>query len=807
MMKTNIPIRSLLVLLLYLVCSHTGYSQGNKLRSLQDHFEKYTSKTLQEKLFMHTDKSSYLAGETMWFKLYNVEGATNTPLDMSKIAYVEVLDKENNPVLQTKVALADGNNSGSLFLPTSLNSGHYVVRTYTNWMKNFSPDFYFEKQLTIINTFKKLGLTTQDLSVTYDVQFFPEGGHLVKGLESKVAFRAVDKHGKGQKFEGTVLNQRNDTVAHIYTHKFGIGTFYLTPVQGDTYRAVLHGSEGQVITRNLPAAQDRGLVMHLAEAGPEELLVTVRTMPSAVALEPQAVYLLAHTRHETKVADMRLLDNQGEASFRVAKNLLGEGISHFTVFNGAKQPLGERLYFKRPQQGLRIAAGTNREHFAVRSPVMLDVISQDLVGTVMAADMSVAVYKADSLQTGGGPDIMSYLWLTSDLKGTVESPEYYFTQRGAEADIALDNLMLTHGWRRFRWENMAEQPSLGLSHVPEYNGHLIRAKVTNSHTGKPAPGVLTFLSSPSRTISLYNSRSNQKGEVLFDVKNYYGPRDLVIQAATGGDTTYRIQVENPFSDAASTFQLPRFDLPERLQQQLLGNSIHLQVQNYHVSPAAYKLKAPAVDSTAFYGTPDRVFHLDAYTRFPVMEEVMREYVQPVMVRKRQGRFQFYVLDGPRKTFMQEEPLVLLDGVPVLNTDKIMAFDPRKIKRLDVISQKYYHGIKDYSGIVSYVTYSGDLAGFEVNADALMVEYEGMQQQREFYSPQYDHPQLLESRVPDLRNLLYWSPNLKTNEQGRQQVKFYTSDQAGTYVVEVQGLSKDGKAGSARYTFEVKQPVL
>ncbi|WP_157578521.1 hypothetical protein [Pontibacter roseus] len=806
-MRTFIPIKSLLLLGLYLICSQSVYSQEDKLKSLKADFEIYANKTLQEKLYMHTDKSAYLAGETMWFKLYNVDAISNSPINMSKVAYVEVLDKENNPVLQTKVSMSQGNSGGSLFLPATLNSGNYVIRAYTNWMKNFSSDYFFEKPLTIVNTFKKLGLGAEDLSVTYDVQFFPEGGQLVNGLESRVAFKAVDKHGKGLKFEGIVLNQRNDTVAHVHTHKFGIGNFYMTPAQGDTYKAVLHGPEGQIITRELPKAYDRGMVMHLTEAGPEELRVTVRAIPATAGLEPQVVYLLAHTRHEAKVADMRLLDHQGEATFAVAKSALGEGISHLTVFNGAKQPLAERLYFKRPQQGLRIQAATDRKEFALRAPVDLKLEANSLMGTAAVADMSVAVYKVDSLNAYGQQGIMSYLWLTSDLKGSIETPDYYFTERGAEADIALDNLMLTHGWRRFKWENVLQNGPVALAHVPEYGGHLIRAKVTDAKTGKPAQRVLTYLSSPSRMVRLYNSRSNQQGEVLFDVKNYYGSNDILLQAAPSGDTTYKVQVENPFSAAAPSTKLPVFDLSERLQQHLQASSIHLQVQNHHVPPASYRLSAPVTDSAAFYGKPDRVFLLDAYTRFPVMEEVMREYVQPVMVRKRQGKYHFYVLDGPRNTYMEEEPLVLLDGIPVLDTDKIMAVDPRKVERLEVISRKYFHGTQDYSGVVSFITYAGDMAGLEIDPTALLVEYEGMQLQREFYSPKYDSQEQAQSKLPDLRNLLYWSSNLQTDREGKRQLRFYTSDQEGTYVVEVQGLTKDGKAGSGRYTFEVKQRVL
>ncbi|MDX5436179.1 MAG: hypothetical protein LPK03_03250, partial [Pontibacter sp.] len=184
-----------------------------------------------------------------------------------------------------------------------------------------------------------------------------------------------------------------------------------------------------------------------------------------------------------------------------------------------------------------------------------------------------------------------------------------------------------------------------------------------------------------------------------------------------------------------------------------------------------------------------------------------EYVQPVMVRKRQGRFHFFVVDHPRKTLFEEQPLILLDGVPVFNTDKIMAFDPRKVQRLDVMSRRYYLGSSVFSGVLSYTTYAGDMQGFDVDPKALMQEYEGLQEQREFYSPAYASPEQLNSRRPDLRTMLYWNPKAFTAADGKQNLQFYTSDQPGNYMLVVYGLTDDGLAGTAVHTFEVKQEGL
>ena len=798
-MSSMMRVKFILVLVLSLsVLAHsTAHAQAAGAGSIAVSLDNYKEKTLQEKIFLHSDRDSYLAGELLWFKVYNVDGKSHQPASVSKVAYVEVFDQDQNPVLQAKISLRDGAGNGSFMLPPTLNSGNYLVRAYTNWMKNFSPDLYFEKPITIVNTFKQLGLKQQATSSAFDVQFFPEGGHLVNGLQSVVAFKAADAKGKGVHFDGILLNQANDTLSKFKTHLFGIGRFSFTPVAGHKYRAVLKGADGQVITRELPVAQDKGYTLEVVSADAENLKVTVRTNPLSPAPGYHTLYLLAYTRNSATLAEAAHPDESGKVEFTVPKARLGEGITYFTIFNNNKQPVCERLYFKKPEQLLSLSPQTEHKKYDTRAEVKLTVRS----AADTPANLSVAVYKVDSLQTWQQQSIASYLWLSSELKGTVEEPDYYLTKSGAAAELAQDNLMLTHGWSKFNWNTILGDTPAAYTYAPEYGGHMVAGKVLDAKTKKPAPGIRAYLASPSRHIKLYSAVSGTDGSVLFDAMHFYGKQTLVLQANSRKDSTYTFEIDSPFSAAKPSYRLPHLELTERQEPVLLASSIHLQVQNYYTSQVANNYTLPAFDSTAFYGTPDKSYVLDDYTRFPVMEEVMREYVQPVFVRKRQGRFYFYVVNQPAKAPFDQEPMVLLDGVPVFNTDKIMAMDPRKVQRLDVVSRRYFHGGSTFNGLVSYVTYKGDMAGFEVDPKALLQEYEGMQLEREFYSPVYISEEQRNSRIPDLRNLLYWNPNASVS--GPDNLKFYTSDQTGTYRIVVHGVSDSGQAGTGTFTFVVE----
>ncbi|WP_229311489.1 hypothetical protein [Larkinella rosea] len=765
----------------------------------QKQLEAYRNRALQEKLFVHIDRTFYVAGELMWFKINYVDGSFHKPLSLSKVTYLEVLDKENRPVLQTKVAMAAGGGYGSLFLPTTLASGNYLVRAYTNWMKNFSPDYFFEKTVTIVNTFRKLELPALKDSLTVDVQFFPEGGNLVRKLTSTVGFKTVGSRGKGVDLRGAIVDQTNDTVVRFKPLKFGMGRFEFTPAEGQQYRAVLTDANGKVMIRPFPAIQEQGYTMQVTEAGNGQLRISVNSTTNAAT-----VYLLAHTRLASIQAEQQSIrDNR--ASFTIDKKTLGEGISHLTVFDASRKPVCERLYFKRPERRLAIDTRFTSGALSTREKAVVELTAQDETGKAALADLSVAIYRLDSLQPAESGDIQTYLLMTSDLRGAVESPDYYFSASGSEVAEATDNLMLTQGWRRFRWENVQQLNQPQDEYLPEVNGHFIRGKIVHSGTGMPGRGLSSYLSVPGKHILLYGSRSDSEGRIHFETKDFYGPKDLVAQL-NPKDSIFRIELQNPFFERFASSRLPIFDFSPALKDPLLNRSISMQAQNAYYRGNLSRYQPPKVDSIPFYGVANEKYLLDDFTRFPVMEEIFREYVPGVMARKRRDGYTISVLDVQHKLFFDASPMALLDGVPIFSMDRVMEIDPRKVQKLEVMTRRYIVGPLVFDGLISFTTYKGDLAGYRPDAKALLADYEGLQVPRDFYVPRYDTPQKSGSRLPDLRNLLHWAPSVKLNDQGKAQLEFYTSDEDGTYRFVINGIAVDGRTGGKQGTFEVTKVI-
>lgn len=774
----------------FLLATISTNSNAQVLEALQKNFQQYNNQVLQEKIYAHTDKSFYLAGEIVWFKLYNVDAGLIVPLSISKVAYVELLDKDNNAVLQAKVALADGKGNGSLYIPVTFKNGNYKFRAYTGWMKNFSADVYFEKVITIVNPLTEITAATAKPISKPAIQFFAEGGNLLAGVANTVGFKATGADGGSLDINGVVINQRNDTVARFQTLKFGMGSFLFTPEANSTYKAVVRLGRTDALISDLPPVATNGYAIHLTAGNQLELKISTRGIAGPL-------YVFIHSGHQVVSAQNIVTNGSGDASVYIDRSKLGKGINHITLFNSAKQPVCERLIFNRPD--LLTIRAQAQPQYKLRSQVAMPV-STNSTSAALAANMSVTVFKADSLNNGDDADIASYMWLGSELKGNIESPNYYFDVITAETDKALDNLLLVQGWSRFKWDDVLTNKQK-FTYLPEYDGHLVTGQITNLE-GKPAPNIAAYMGITGKRVQIYGAMADSIGRLLFNTKELYGPGEIVVQTDTEIDSTYRISINNPFAEQYTKTALPVFNLDKQWQKSLENTSLNMQVQNIYVGDKLKQYLNPAVDSTAYFGRDYKPYLLDRYTRFITMEEVLREYIAEITLSYSKRRLHFNVLK--QGNFSRDQPIVILDGVPIFNRDRILQIDPLKIRELDMGTDPVYYGPIYSNGVISLHSYKNDMAGFDIDPKAVVLDYEGMQLQREFYAPVYENAEQQKSRLPDFRNVLYWAPDVNTDAQGNAKVSFYTSDKPGKYIAVFQGLAVDGKAGSYSLKFDVNK---
>ncbi|MGV3764724.1 MAG: carboxypeptidase-like regulatory domain-containing protein [Chitinophagaceae bacterium] len=744
---------------------------------------------IKEKLYVHTDKAYYMAGEILWLKLYCTDAFLHQPLSLSKLAYVELLDSANKAVQQAKIALNHSSGNGSLFLSAQLPSGNYKLRAYTRWMQNDDPNRFFEKCITVMNLNNLPPIKPAAYLPRMQVGFFPEGGNLVQQLQNRIAFKGSTEQGASFQFTGYLLDGM-DTLLRFSPEHSGMGSFLFTPQPGHSYRTTIVPAAGTPFDAPLPEALPTGVVLSADKTAEGFDLKIYSNVPGN-----QVFQLLVHTRGITTLTtSIRLHD--GKACYKLPASILGDGISTLTVFDEAGRPASERLVFKYPAQELNLQLNTPKTVFNTREEVLL---SLNTTQKIDSADVSVAVYRIDSLQQAGRGNILSYLLLSSDIRGHIEQPEYYFSARNEKVTHQLDLLLLTQGWRRFKWQESATPKQQHFRFPPELQGHIITGRVMNGT--QPAGNTTVYLSAPSSFTYFKTTTSDANGYFRAEMGLPFGTTSLIAQTE---QATFNVQIDDPFSTSFSGNTLPPLYRPLQNTGTLLQQSMSMQVQQIYAGEQLNYHQLPAFsDTIPFYKNADQHYQLDNYTRFTTMEEVLREYVNLVDVRFKNKEVNLFVIDPARKAYFEEKPLNLLDGVPVFNFTKFLEFDPMKIQSVDVVAKRYVLGNSVFQGILNWKTYKPSADNYVPEPQRFQIGYEGLQLEREFYSPAYDTPGKKESHLPDFRNVLHWAPSVSLKQDTTFPIRFYTSDLPGKYMVVAEGISGNGLAGTAVLYFDVK----
>ena len=749
------------------------HAQDAEVKALQV----YSSADPGEKLFAHLSRTDLITGELLWFSVFVADRQSHRPLDMSKVAYAELIGPGGATVLQSRVFLNGGAGYGSFYLPASLQSGEYLFRAYTAWMKNTDPAFWFNQPVTILNTLRPAdNFPMPPVVQAPAVSFFPEGGHLVAGLESRLAFHATDRFGNGVAVKGWVLEGK-DTVVRFASIKHGLGSFQFRPVAGSSYKAQVKDAIGRVTAVPLPAIRPEGIVLTVRDTTAGRLSIGLQGK-----LPGGSVSIVIHTRQQINYSGKVWLGS-GRGGVVVDDSVFPPGITQITVFSGSGQPVAERLVFRKPADGV-VNVTTNQRRYNVRSRAQLNFPASS-----EAARYAVSVFRADSIAPAS--DIVSYLLLTSDLKGKVEAPEFYLSDDPLSKPLA-DLLMLTHGWRRFDWNAVLAGSKPAISFLPEINGHLIQGTLLDSME-QAVPGKTVFMSSPSRIIRLFTSQSDALGKVRFDISARDLGNKVIIQPDLVRDSLLHIRMDDPFSVLTSPWKPRPVSTWGSMVSGLVERNVAMQVQDvFHEDETYFNYPAGVLDSIPFYGKATESYDLDDYVRFPEMEEIMREFVKGVWVRKKRDRFRLVVTDGLRNVSFTENPLTLLDGVPVPDINRLFTVDPVRIDKIEVLSRKYFLGPLKCSGIVSLSSYAGDLAGMQPDPRSVMIDYAALEKQRQFHSPQYVTVQSRESRIPDRRHLVLFNPEVRVAKGEKAVVEFFTSDVEGRFQVVVEGLSETGQ---------------
>ncbi|RZK55381.1 MAG: hypothetical protein EOO91_14235, partial [Pedobacter sp.] len=544
------------------------------LTTLLKKLEEFTKKFPQEKIHLHLDKPYFIAGEDIWLKGYLVTAERNEPSDLSKILYIDLISPDNKVAKKITLAVDSGRTFGQLTIPDSLASGNYRLRAYTNYMRNFGEDFFFERFIAIGN----LGdvdkpKSTQNIKKTIALQFFPEGGNMVYGLRGKVGIKATDENGLGINATGYVIDDTKEKVAIFSTEFAGMGTFALNPVKGRTYQAVIEKPDGSLGIYKLPKILDNGYSLSINNLSKvDTILIKVATTSELV--KGQKLSLVAQCNGTVFFTSIVNVDNQIFTA-SIPKATFPTGIIQFTLFT-EQTPIAERIIFINHKDQLKINFAVKKSK-VIDNQTTFDISTTDYNNNPIDGNFSIAI--TDLNKTPFNEDdettIISNLLLSSNLKGFVEQPNYYFNNPNQDKERQLDNLLLTQGWRRFLWKDIID----GNDFPPKYASEKslnIAGLVTDNYNKPLANAKVTLVSITNGFDMVLDTTTNNAGKFVFDRLDVPDTVSFILQAKSkNNDKNVKVIIDQDVQVTAKDF---------------IGNSINMDTyinyfkQRYKESP-------------------------------------------------------------------------------------------------------------------------------------------------------------------------------------------------------------------------------
>lgn len=778
MNKYALRLPSFLILLLINFTSFLLHSQ-NEINQLNID-QRNNVALLREKIYLHTDKPYYSAGEKIWFKAYLVNAITHLPESQSRFVYAELVDKRDSVITRVKV-LNDSvfGFNGHLLLNPKIKTGHYELRAYTHWMLNYSKDFIFRKKIFIGNLNDNTLLNYNESTTNeeeYDFQFFPESGSFLANQIQTIAFKAIGSDGLSVKTTGTVFNKDDVKICDFESINNGMGKFSFLTQSGMTYYAVVNSEKGTQKKFNLPELQDEGVALKLIFNRNSEILYEV--INNHVSID--SLLLIAHVRGNY-LFSIPLDSPVG----KISESSLPEGIITFSVISTNGIFYCERLFFSRNFKTPLTVLEKNKTIYKNRDSVSLKFDIQSYLEKPFDGNFSLSItdnllVKNDSL----AENIKSYLLFTSDLKGNIETPGVYFLDNSIMTREKTDILMMTQGWRKYHSPEFIEK---GIT--PEYfieKGQYLTGKVLNL-MNRPAKQIDVVALNPSDS-TYFVTQTDSLGRYLIEGISIKDSTDVFVRAFSRNrfidveivpdeeihpvipNQIFAKEDEHPFNEDYFDVVKQKFR-SEGMLDIILGE---LTVEARRRDVAETTIYTSLADNVITASTIENLLGSNIQSLLLTLPGVMPSG-NSVSIRG------------------QGEPLFLLNGMQV-EYDEISYLSTIDIQEIALIkgAGTTFLGPRALNGAIAVTLKKGTIARKAPLVSMARVRPLGFQQVEEFYVPKYDAESRYTQTMPDLRTTIYWNPKLTTNSEGKFEVQFYTADSPNDYLITLEGISKEGE---------------
>ena len=848
--------------MLYLTfCCGNIMAQDESMTKLKQFFRNismYHNMYTQEKVYLHLDNNGYFPGETIWFKAYVVNAGTLLPTDMSKVLYVELLTPEGEVFQRKKYPIKNGRTWGEIKLEDLIHSGYYEIRAYTRAMLNWDEAYIFSRVIPVYDIPKdplkygELTLHTNDIDdkafsratarpMTEEttqsehkllMTFYPEGGYITKGLASRVAFKLINKYGTPLSTP-VKLFRADNTEVHSFTpvHE-GMGIIDIPTNWNGGYAEVTSAS-GKTAKFTLPAAREAGCNV---TAFTDSTGMTIKAASNTLFI-PQTLGVSVTCRGMPCYFDTIQMLPSSICTKHVPRKQLRDGIQQVTVFTSEGEILSERLVWVEPyRKDMQLKVAQNAKTYEAFSPVVLDFTLTDAKGHPQRGEFSLAVHDIDGELAADGADINTELLLSSDLKGYIHKPEYYFETNDEHHRQALDLLMMVQGWRRYAWQEMSGVTPFVLKQ-PVEEGLLIDGKITDlssKHRSKGSVDVNLMITKDLTYANGY-AKTDAEGNFALMASDFYGDA-LGFFTTTLNDKRISCSMTLrrgfspkpvPYDPQALIFDVPDFKEKNADMESALFQWTDTLPRIIHLPEAKVKEKARLHPygsrftwmggenagkraATLFYNVEDALEKLldtgkHEMSLWDWLQTVNRhlvteipDIIPPNISENAIGDINEAKVFDPILHYKGRPVRILLDNERPIGSTDFMMSDIRSLAICEDMDT-YQRFSNSESSIVNngvpYVTFllysTIQRTASKQRKGQRSTVLHGYSKYEDFYSPNY---RTLDTPTPeDVRRTLYWNPNITTDENGKANVVLFSNSRPNERIrVTAQGIAVTGQ---------------
>ena len=618
----------------------------------------------------------------------------------------------------------------------------------------------------------------------FDVKFFPEGGALLSIPHQNVAFKVQGADGFSKEVEGFLFNSKGDTLTNFRSEHNGMGIFTMNPVDNETYYVTARTNDSITKRFDLPAIEPKGISIAMSHYKQE---IRYEIQKTETTEWPQKLFLLAHTRG--KLAILQPI-NPKRTFGKMNDSLFTEGITHFMLIDEQGNALSERLIFVPDHKPNQWQITADQPTYGKREKVSLQIAAKDNEGNPVEGTFSVSITDRKSIQPDSLADnILSNLLLTSDLKGYVEDPAYYFLNQDARTLRSIDYLMMTHGWRRHKIENVLRTPSLNFTNYIE-KGQTISGRIMGFFGANVKKGPICVLAPKYNIIA--TTETDEKGKFIVNT-SFRDSTTFLVQARTkkgfaGVDILmdppqYPVATHKaPYLNGAATF-MEDYLMNTRDQYYMEGG---MRVYNLKEVTVTAKRERPSsksiytggintytVEEDRLQGYGQTAF--DAASRLPSVtitngsEIHIRNNSEPAII----------VIDDivyeDASDILKDIQVSDMSSISLLRGADAVILGPRASGGAVVITLKDPRNLpaRPAQGIITYTPL-------------------GYSESVEFYHPTYDTPEKKNAQRSDFRSTVYWNPELRLDAEGKATIEYYTPDSTAPEDIIIEGVDKNGK---------------